>query len=171
MLTANARFVEQVQIAAGFIPVDMQTAANTGDWVSMKGYERCTIVFYKAVGTAGDDPTITLLQTVDVADTGTVNKALTFTDIYTKQGTLTAVGTFTHTTQAAANTYTDATSAEVAAIWVIDVKAEDLDVDGGFDCIRASVGDVGGNAQLGCMLYLLWPARYAKDVLVSAIVD
>ena len=91
--------------------------------------------------------------------------------IYTKQGTLTAVGTFTHNTQAAANTYTDATSAELAAIWVIELDGADLDATGGFDCVQASVADVGGNAQLGCLLYILTEPRYAQEVTPSAIVD
>ena len=172
MLTPNARFVEQANIVSGFIPVDLQTGSKDGDWVSMKGYERCTIVFFKEVGTAGDDPTITVQQTVDVADTGGVAKGVNFTDIHTKTGTQTTTGLFTHVTQAAASIYTDAASAEVAALWVIDIKAEDLDVEGGFDCIRANVDLAADNsAQLGCLLYILWPARYAKDILQSAIVD
>lgn len=169
MLNPNADLLEQVQIVSGFLPVDMQAAANTGDWVSMKDYERCTIVFFKAAGTAGDDPTLTLQEATAVAGTG--NQDLAAIDsVYVKQDTaLTGVGQFTKVTQAAAATYTDATSAEDAAIWVIDVKAEDMSE--GFDCINASVGDVGGNAQLGCLLYLLWPARYGKADLNSAIVD
>ena len=173
MLNLNAAFAEQCQVVSAFVPVDLQTAANTGDWVSMKGYERCTFIFFAAAGTAGDDPTITALQTVDVADTGSVNKAVSFAGgvVYTKMGTLTAVGEFTKSTTTTANTHTDATSAEVQKIWVVDIKGEDLDVDGGFDCVRVSVGDVGGNAQLGCGLYILWGARYGKPALLSAIVD
>jgi hypothetical protein len=167
----NIDFAEQVQVVSGFIPVNMATAANNGDYISMKGYERCTVLFFKAVGTAGDDPTITLDQATAVAGTGT--KTLAVIDkVYTKQGAdLTAVGINTVVTQAAAATYTDATSAELAAIWQFDVLASDLDVDNGFDCFRAVVGDVGTNAQLGCLLYLLWPPRYGKQVLTSAIVD
>lgn len=167
-MNPNVDFCEQVQIVGGFIPVDMSAAANSGDYVSLKGYERVTVLFYKAVGTAGDDPTITLQEATAVAGTG-VQDLAKISKVYVKQGTLTSVGTFTVTTQAAAATYTDATSAEVAAIWAFDVKAEDLSE--GFDCIRCTVADVGTNAQLGCMLYLLWPPRYGKQTLLSAIVD
>lgn len=163
-------FVEEVQLVSGFLPVDLQTAANDGDYVSLKGYRKCTIVFFKNVGTAGDDPTITLTQATAVAGTG--DKALTFTDIWTKQDTvLTAVGQYTRVTQTAANTYTDLTSAEDAAIWIIEFNAEQLDVDGGFDCLRASVGDVGANPQLGCLLYFLSEPNYPQASLESAIVD
>lgn len=167
-MNPNAAFAEQVQVCAGFGPVDMSAAANTGDWVSLKGYERVTILFFKAAGTAGDDPEITLEEATSVAG-GSAQNLAAIDAVWKKQGTLTAVGTYTKVTQTAAATYTDATSAEAAAIWLIDVKAEDL--SDGFDCIRASVADVGTNAQLGSMLYLLWPARYGGEGMVSAIAD
>lgn len=170
-MNCNVDLAEQVQIVSGFLPVDLSGGANNGDWVSMKGYERCSIILFKGAGTAGDDPTLTLQQATDVAGTGA--KDLVAIDrVYVKQDTvLTAIANFTKTTQTAATDYTDATSAEDAAIWVVDILAEDLDVDGGFDCIQASVADVGINAQLGACLYLLWPARYGGDGMVSAIAD
>lgn len=153
-----ARLIDELQICAGFGPVDMQAAANTGDWVNLEDYESCLVILFKAAGTAGDDPTLTLLQATDASGTG--SKALNFTRIYKKQGTLTSIAAYTEVTQSAANTYTDATSAEVAAIWAVEVKAADLDVAGGFTFMLASVADVGSNAQLGCLLYLLSKPRY-----------
>lgn len=168
MIHPNALFVEQAQIVSGFVPVNLATAANAGDWVSMKGFARCTVIFFAAAGTAGDDPTITIEQATAVAGTG--NKALTFTRIDTKQGAdLAAIGAFTTVTQSAATNYTDAASAEVQKIWIIDIKADDLDADSGFDCIQASVSDVGANAQIGCLLYILWGARFMPPG--SAIAD
>jgi hypothetical protein len=60
------------------------------------------VLFHKGIGTAGDDPTLTILQGTDVAF-GT-NKALNFTTIYTKQDLtqLSDVGQWTKVTQAAA---------------------------------------------------------------------
>jgi len=164
----NQHFLEKVQIASGFVPVDLQTGANAGDWVNMENYGRCAVVFFAAVGTAGDDPTLTLLQATDVAGTG--SKAVTFTRVDHKQGAdLEAVGQFTEVSQTAANTYTDATSAEILKIWVVDIMAEDLDIDGGFSCLNAAVADVGLNAQLGCMLYMLHDPRIVTAALPSAI--
>jgi hypothetical protein len=175
----NRHFVEKVQAAQGFLPVDMRTAANTGDWVSLKMYFRCCVVFYKAVGTAGDDPVITLLQATKVD--GTNSKALNITRIDKKQAAtnLLAVGTNTKSTSASpatndtfsTDTWTNSDLAEQAAIVQIDIDATDLDVANGFCCIRASVGDVGTNAQLGCMLYFLHDPRDQKETLDSAIVD
>ena len=155
-------FVQNSQIVSGFVPVDMQAGANTGDWVSVENFNHLSIVFFKAAGTAGDDPTITVSQATDAA--GTSSKALNFTRIYTKQGTLSSVANFTLTTQSAANTFTDATSAEVQAIWVIEFDADDLDVASGFTHVQASVADVGSNAQVGACLYLATEPRYAAAV-------
>lgn len=165
----NQHILEKIQIASGFVPLHIGSA-RAGDYVSMKNYGRCAIVFFAAAGTAGDDPTITVVQATSVAASS--EKALNFTRVDHKQGAdLTAVGQFTTVTQAAANTYTDETSAEIQKIWVIDIKAEDLDVDNGFDCIKASIGDAGTTNQLGCMLYLLHEPRYSTVPLPSALTD
>lgn len=160
--------VEQGQLVAGFVPVDMSAAANTGDWVSLKHYSHVAIVLFKAAGTAGQDPTLTIQQATAVA--GTNAKALNFTTIHVKQGAdLAAIGTFTKVTQAAANTYTSDTSAEEQAIWVVEFDAPDLDVANGFDCIQAAVADVGAASQVGALFYLLTKPRFTPPP--SAIVD
>lgn len=165
----NQHILEKMQIVAGIIPVDMSTAANNGDYVSMKNFGRCAIVVFKAIGTAGDDPTITVSQASDVSGTGV--KALNFTRVDYKLGTQTGIGTFTTATPAAGNTYVDAASAEAQMLAVIDIKAEDLDMENGFDCLRVSIADIGTNAQLGCALYLLHEPRFATNPLPSAIID
>jgi len=164
------RFVETNQLVAGFVPVDLQDGANNGDWVSMKNYNHLTVVFFKDAGTAGDDPTLTVKQATNVS--GGSEKALNFTTIYTKQGAdLATVGTFTKNTQAAANAYTDTASAEAQAIWVVEFDASDLDTNNNFDCVQASVADIGGNAQLGCLLYILSEPSYAGATAPSAIAN
>jgi hypothetical protein len=175
----NQLLVEKAQIAQGFLPVAMNAGAPVVDWVSLKEYGRCSVVFFKAVGTAGDDPTITLLQAQDVSGTG--SKALTINRVDKKQAAtnLLAVGQFTTSTPAApathdtftANTWTNSDLAEQAAIVVIEVKAEDLDVNNGFDCVTITIADVGTNAQLGCALFLMHEPRDQTVPLPSAIVD
>ncbi len=166
------RMVENTQISSVFLPVDLGTAQN-GDYHSMKGYKHATLIFFKAIGTAGDDPTITVQQAKTVAG-GSV-KELEFTEIYTKQAAtnLLAVGQFTRIDQTASETYTDDTSAEEAAIWVIEIDADDLDVENGFDCLRFNIADIGSNAQLGCGLIVLSEPRDATDAAsqLSAIAD
>lgn len=169
-MSLNNLLVEEAQIVAAIIPVDSQTGANAGDWVSMKNYERLTIVVFKAAGIAGDDPVLTVKQGSDVSGTGA--KALNFTRVDAKVGAQTGVGTFTTVNQAAGNTYTDAVSAEAQGLFVIEFKADDLDVSGGFDCVQLSIPDTGaGGAQLISALYILRGARYGTVPLPSAIID
>ncbi len=162
----------QFDIIPAIIPVDLQTAANNGDWLNMKHCAGVCIIVFKAAGTAGDDPVISLEQATDVAGAGA--KALSaIRRVYSKQGTLTAVGAWTETTQAAAATFSaNDTSAESQGLYVFSVDAEMLDREGAFDCMRVKVADVGGNAQLGCALYIPYGLRYpsAPQSLPSMIV-
>jgi hypothetical protein len=164
----NQHILEKLQIVSAILPLDLQTA-RVSDIVSMKNYGRCAVVIFKGVGTAGDDPTYTLEQCTDVTNSQSDAKALNFTRYDMKQGTQTGIGTFTTTTQAAGNTITNLTLAESENVCVIDILAEDLDVENGFDCVRLSISDVGTNAQLGCALFLLHEPRYASGTLPSAI--
>lgn len=162
----QGKLIENLQISAGFVPVDMQTTANAGDWFNMKPFRKVLAVLYKAAGTAGDDPVITLEQATSNAGAG--NKPLNFTTVYSKVGTLTGVGQFTKITQASANTYEDETSAEAQAIIAIEIDADDLDTANGFTHIQMSVADVGSNAQLGCVFYLGVP-RIAQEIVESSL--
>lgn len=164
----NQHFLEKVQIALGFLPVNMATGANTGDWASLAEFNRCAVVFCAGPGTAGQDPTLTLQQAKSAA--GGTPKALNFTRIDVKQGSdLTAIGQFTTITQAAGNTYTELTAAENSKIWVVDVKAEDLDVNNGYGFIQGSIGDVGTNSQIGLVLYFPHDPRYQSKTLPSVL--
>lgn len=171
-MNPNQSLLEQLQIVPGFPPANLG-AARTGDVVCLKNYRRCLIVFHGGIGTAGDDPTITVLQGTDVAF-GT-NKPLNFTDLYVKMDAthLTDVGQWTKVTRAATNTYVDTTSAEQEKLWAIEFKAEDLDIANGYDCIRASFADAGTANQIGAMLYILGDPvnSTAPEDMPSAIVD
>ncbi len=173
------KMVENCAIVSGAVPVVLNGAANTGDWVSMKNYGHLTVIFYKDSGTAGSDPTLTLSQATVVA--GTDTKALTFAELWIKRGSTAAAGglaaltaitdIFTRTTSSGTNTHTDATSAEDEALWVVEIDADMLDVDNGFDCVQASVADVSDATALGCILYILSQPRYARELVPSPIVD
>lgn len=160
-------------IVPAFRPVDLMTAANSGDYISLKNAQGVLILFHSTIGTAGDDPTITVRQATTVAG-GSVKDLAVVTEIFTKQAAtdLTTIAGWTKVTQAAAATYTEATSAEQEALWAIQIEADQLDVDGGFDCIAANVADVGANAQLGACYYILYGLRHqaTPENLPSSIV-
>ena len=167
------RLLEQITIVEGVPPVDLQDGANTGDYVSLKHYRKVIVIFRSGLGTAADDPTLTIQQATSVAG-GSV-KALNFTTIYRKQAatSLASTGQWTKTTQTAANTYTNGTSAEEDVMWAVEFDADELDVANGFDCIRATVADVGGNAQPGSLDYILGESVHPSkpEGMLSALAD
>lgn len=151
-----------IDMIEGVPAVDLQDGANNGDYINIKNADRVAVVFVSGVGTAGDDPTLTIQQAQDNSGTGA--KALNFTTIWRKQAAtdLSSTTSWTETTQSATNTYTNGTSAEQSLIWWVEFDAADLDVDNGFDHIRATVADVGSNAQPGYIFYIVKP-KYAND--------
>lgn len=159
----------------GIAPLDLQTARN-GDYISLKNAGIVGVLIIKGAGTAGDDPTFTLQQASAVAGTG-VKSASVITEYWTKQeaaANLEATGSWTRNTQSAAATIVgDGTSAESSMLIYFEVHADQLDVDNGFDCIRVNCADVGTNAQLGTVVYLLGDLRYPTTPasLPSAIAD
>ena len=174
----NSKLLERVQIvpaqAAG--PADINGAGVTGDYVSLKNYDRVLILIYAGDGSAGGDLTVDIYQATDVSGTDAkVLNALETGRIYTKQNasSFAAVGQWTKETQATADEeYTDATSGEQVNLWALEVMASDLDVDNGFDCFRADLADPGAAKVVG-MLYVLYGASYpsAPEDMLSAIAD
>ena len=168
-MQGNISFAEKVNLVAGILPQDLNGGAQNGDWVSLKNYLRCAVIFFADNGTAGSDVTLTFQQATDVSGTGA--KALTVTDIWHKQGTLlSAVSAYTHATQTAAGTYTNTDSGENENIYVIDIPADSLDVANSFDCIRCNT-NAPGAAKTGCVLYALHDPKYSCDPLLESIAD
>jgi hypothetical protein len=161
-----------IDIIPAIVPLDLQTQRD-GDYVSLKNAQRVGILIFKGAGTDGDDPTFTFQQAQDVAGTGVKNLAVV-TEYYEKEGTLTAVGTWTRVTQAASHQIAPGDpSAQSQAMYYTEIAADELDVDNGFDCLRVTCSDVGNNAQLGAAIYILGGLRYPArpDRLPNAIAD
>jgi hypothetical protein len=177
-MSVNQHFCEKNQTTPGFIPVSVNTGAPVVDWVNMANYGRCAFIYYKGIGTNGDDPTITLLQATK--DDGTGSKPLNIARVDKKQSTtnLNTVGTFTISTPAnpathdtfTANTWTNSDLAESVAVIVIDVKAEDLDAANGFTCVSVTVAEtVNANPQLAAGLFILHEPKYSANPLPTAV--
>lgn len=176
----NTRLMENINIVSAFAPGTDINSDATGDFVSLKNYDGCLVVLHKAAGTAGDDPSIKLVQATAVA--GTSPKALTFNHIYHKIGAtaLTAIGTFTRVDLTTPTDDLDLVSVNSVdlltdvgeSIIVVDVKASDLDVTNGYDCLNLFIdgGDV-GNATLSAAYYILYGCRYPDKTPPSAIID
>lgn len=162
----NHEFLEIADLIPAFVPVDMQTGSNTGQWVSMKNITRLVCVLYKASGTAGDNPVFTLQQATSNAGAGA--KALNFTRARTKIGAIASTPQWTIASQSASNTYTP-TSAANPALIAVEIQAGDLDVSNGFTFVQLSIPDTGTNAQLGTAFYIAYGLRYPQAVTASAL--
>lgn len=161
-MTPNAQLAEIGHIVVGLAPTT--PSSSTPDYVSLKNFERCTVVIVADNATSVTGSAITLKQATSVGAAG--EKPLAFTEYRA----VTDAGTsdVPVTTAAAENTFTTDDTDNLNGLYLIDVLAEDLDVEGGFDCIRAGTGDA--TSQSLTVLYFLGPARYA-GAGVSAITD
>lgn len=152
-----------IDLVAGIVPVNLATAANTGNRLKPDRGTKVAIVFFKGAAAQGtEDPTVTVLQH-DAASSGN-SKALNFTEFkYKVATTLTTATAWTAVTrQSATNTATVDAWDEKEAILVIEIDAEDLDRENGYYWLSANVADTGTNAQLGAVLYIVGGLRHAQ---------
>lgn len=175
----NGLCLEKMQIVPGQVagPADINAAAVTGDYVSLKNFEKCLVVLFCGDGSATTgDLTVSLYQATSVAGgSAKVLNALDTGRIFTKQHatSFAGVGQWTKETQATADEqWTDATSGEQVNLWALEINASDLDVDGGFDCIRCDVAAT-SSSKIAALLYILCEPKNAAapDLMPSAIVD
>lgn len=157
----NALLSEQVKFVEGLLGVVPST--STPDYVSLKNYERLAVIILAKNATTVTGSAITLKQATAVA--GTSEKALAFTTYYANADTG-AADVLTATT-ASNNTFTTQNVNSKNAMYIIEVKAEDLDVNNGFDCVRAGTGDA--TAATITVLYALFGAKFPTTT--AAITD
>ena len=156
------RLLDRITLVEGCPVVDLSgSPGGAGDWVSLEKWRRCVVVLAASVGTTGQEPTITLQQAKTAA--GGTPKALNPTAGFvhkTASTDLSSTPTWTVVAPSGSNTFTVASSAAKDKLWAIEVQDSDLDVANGYYFLQASVADVGANAQLGYLLYILGDARY-----------
>lgn len=144
-------------VVQAIVPVDLETASNVSDIISLKNSHGVAVVVSKAVGSGTDDLVLTFEQCQDVAGTGAKNLAVV-TEYYKKAAAaITGVGAWTRVTQAASQTVTLTGSATLQGLYVFEIQADQLDANNGFDCLRVTIADPGSaGAELGAMLFVLY---------------
>lgn len=166
MMNPNVSLTEQAKIVNIFSPATPSTSRS--DIVSMKGYNKCTIIVTGVKTTGVTGSAITLAQSTDVSNTNA--KALAFTQAYRALNSGTAGNTDALSAFAvASNTFTTDTTASVSDTYVIEINETDLDVANNFDCV-CLVMATAVNETLSAVA-ILWPAKFGKTVPVSAIAD
>lgn len=157
----NNSLAEIVKIVSALGPILPSSASPA--WVSLKNYQRAGVLLHALNTTTVTGSAVALAQATAVAGTGT--KALAFTTA--KRNIDTAAGDTLADFAVVSNTFTmDATNSK-SLMYYIDIDPASLDVEGGFDCFRVTLGNA--TAQVISAQYLLWTARYSK--LPSAVVD
>jgi hypothetical protein len=143
----------------------LATTNGDCDYVSLKNFERLTIVLAVDNATTVTGGVVTLKQDVSVA--GSTEKALAFSTMYVNLDT--AASDTLVETAVTNNTFTTLTTDNKNALYVIEIDAADLDVANGFDCVRVDVLSM-ANA-VGFVGYFLHGSRYAAPLAVPAITD
>ena len=166
MMNPNVSLTEQAKIVTIFSAAVPSTSRS--DIVSMKGYNKCTIILQQVKTTGVTGSAITLTQSVDVANTSA--KALAFTKAWRALNSGTAGNTDALSSFAvASNTFTTDTTASVTDTYVIEINETDLDVANNFDCV-CLVMATAVNATVAATA-ILWPAKFGGTTPLTAIVD
>lgn len=152
-MASNYGLGPDYDISVGVSPVDLATA-QTGKRINMANVKSVDIVFAKGAGTAADDPTVTLRHHT-ASSGGTSADLAVITEYYLKQETtLDGDETWTKVEQSAAATIVgDGTSAESEQLVVVNVRADQMPAASNW--LSLDVADVGLNAQLGAVLYII----------------
>lgn len=155
MMVPNALLAERAVI----VPALSNTtpSSSTPRRVSLKNFERCTVVISALNASTVTGSAITLKQSTDIADANSDEKAVAFTSVLRTLDV--GAGEVLSSAAVASNTFTtDSTNAK-ELLYIIDVTPEMLDIDNGFDCFRVGTGD--GTATTLTVLYIL-ESKYGK---------
>ncbi len=165
-MDANALFIEQADIVTALS--NATPSSSTPTRVSLKNYQRCTVIIDVANATTVTGSAITLKQATDIANANADEKAVPFTTVYANLDL--SLGDARTATAVVSNTFTTLTTNTKNAQYVIEVDpSEQMDINGGFDCLRVGTGNA--VAATLTVTMLLWPAKYGRTTGLSAEVN
>jgi len=153
----TGRLVEQAKVVNALNSVI--PSSTTPQRVSLKAYERCTIVINAVNGQTVTGSAITLQQANDIANANSDEKAVAFSDVYLNN----AVGTNDTLvdTTVVSNTFTLASTSGANIMAIIEVDPMNMmDIANGFTCLRVGTGNA--TSQTLTVNYILWPAKYGQ---------
>lgn len=155
--------LDQVEIRPVILPIDLAAGANNGLWVPMRNFDRIAFLFFGEIGTADQDPILTFRQAKTSAG-GDAKNLATVAKAWVKENDGALPADWTVVTQDAGATFSTETGGESNQLYLIEVRASDLDVSNDFDFVTVNIADTGATAgKLGCMVAIGFLARYASD--------
>ena len=159
------RLLDKAKVVVGLAPIT--PSSSTPDYISLKGYQKCTIIIVQDNATTVTGSAITVKQATDVANSLSDEKALAFDKRWTNADA--AASDTLVETAVTSNTFTTQAVDNKNSIDVIEIDADDLDLDNNFDCVRAGTGNA--TAAVLAVIYILHAPRYAPSIAQSAITD
>lgn len=146
------------------------TGGQEGDRISLKGYNRIGFLIIVDAW-AGGDSAITLKQATSVANTDSAEKALTYAGYWTSANYAAEATPAWVKTATGTLTIANADSPDNKA-YFIEVEADSLDADNGFDCVRIDFATPGANANyLNCVAILSDPRHGGDESMVNPVTD
>ena len=150
-------------------PAIVAHATTAGDcgYVSLKNYNNLTIYMFVDNATTVTGCAVTLKQATAVA--GTSEKALSFTKNWVLSDTSIASSVITGETltetAVTSSTFTTGTTDNKNMVYCMEIAASDLDVAGGFDCVRLD-GLLQANS-VSCVVGILSNPRYSGAASIT----
>jgi len=167
-MNLSMRLDEQITPVVAAAGLLLDSTLGDTDYVSLKDHAGCMIVISIADGTTVTGSTITLKQATAVA--GTSEKALSFSRMLAN--TDYAASKALTETAVTSNTFTTQTTNSKDSLYIIDVKADQLDLANSFDCLRVDGTGHAATASRGAVvLYILYGKRYSGSTPAQAIAD
>lgn len=166
----NSLFAQNCNVQPVFPISDAAAGALTGDFINISQMNKLVLLWdVKAGGTAGEDPVLTILQ---APTNGGATSALVPRAVYKKQAatSLAAVGVWTEASaELTANALSNATLAEQAALYAIEIHPEDLAAANSW--VTATVADVGtGNAKWMSLLAIGEPKYFGDPAALPSLI-
>lgn len=151
----------ELDISAGVIGVDLNTAGATGKRVSLKNSSGVTIVLLLAAAASGTESVVGTLKQHTASSGGTSSNLATIDKYFLKAAaSLAGTETWTRITQAASQTLTIADTqgaltgvAQKQVICVVEVEANQL--ADGCSYVSLDLADPGAVARVANVIYLL----------------
>ena len=157
----------EVTIVEAIPPLDYTTNAVDGNYISMKGYDHCTIVIN--TGTNMSDQTeVTINRALTVAggseNEGGVDPEYMWTnaaDVTLSALTKTAVGSGTFSVDTA------------NAMYIIEIPADTIQGSSAtaYDCIQLALDAPATGNNVYNATYILWKGRYKSDTPIEPLTD
>lgn len=159
------RLIDKTKPVLGCAPAALTGAAGDGDYVSLKQFQRLSIIIAVDNATTVTGGAVTLKQATAVA--GTAEKALAFDTVWANIDTG-ASDTLVETAVVSDTFTTDSTNNK-NLLYVLEVNDADLDIANGFDCVRIDVASM-ANA-VGSVVYVMGVPNHNPALNLEAITD